>query len=937
MYYIKSKHLVLTLLIFFANSIWAKNSLTEVEDYILQGKGDSALIALNHLKSSSINMGYGEVLASLASDPQSKNYKEQYRFVTNVLSDHTSEQVLPFVKRSLNSPLVEDGYNFHFFKTYWWLMLYARNEGGLDVANKIYDELTIYLERSRASQSKKQRKQAKLHLATHEAVIALIAGEFEKGEKICIDMETVAREINDTALIISSLYYRCDFLQVKGDLQGYISLSEECYRLNSQLIQDSDYGVSIKTNLINAYIYSKTEPGRVERLLEELYTKKVSRKETYILYTQSLGLTRPSSSERLQIFKKFGVDNIESFCDAIWSLGKSQLDLISQRNLLMEIGVQLSEVKDYKNALKYERELRQVSKEVYTEELITSISQLTAELDLKKSEIELEKLSNKSRNQKSVLFAILSTLVLLLGFLYFKYLLEKKQQELVRKSNVKLEKLNEVKNTFFNNISRELRTPLTLISSPLQEVLSLENQSYSNEVKKHIELANDVAVRLNDKVEEFLKLSSTENNRIDINPERFQVNALLTEITSPFIIQASFKDVQLEIKTTLSEEHSHCLDREHFQTILDNLLSNAIKHSPSGGTVLLSSKMRGSNLLIQVVDHGPGINSNEINKIFSPHYQTELGEKAGGFGIGLSLSKQLAILMDGELYFHSVPGKHTTFDLELPPLNLADDLVNETISVSKFGERISDTNFGSRFNLLIVDNHPEMVKYLESVLIKEFKVHKAFTYDEALDVLESNTIDIIITDLMLVGANDEELVQSLKKGEKWRKVPVVIVSAKNSLEEKLELFNLGIADYITKPFNAAELKARLLNIVVRSNEKDQSGLEKSNFKDSDEIWLKDVKAFIESKISDHNLRIPEVAEHMGMTERTLRRKLNALTGVSPNSFIKEMRLSYARNLLLNNAYGSVKEVAYACGFSRADFFAKEFQKHYGQLPNKLLS
>ncbi|PCJ66650.1 MAG: hypothetical protein COA58_04115 [Bacteroidetes bacterium] len=563
------------------------------------------------------------------------------------------------------------------------------------------------------------------------------------------------------------------------------------------------------------------------------------------------------------------------------------------------------------------------------------LSEVVSDWSSKGQEIKANKASNRfMRSVPLLVFLLLSVTTCILGFACFKFQLRKKRQRIIEESRNRQKEVCILKDRFYTDISHELRALLTLISGPLQYLISQPDILLSKEAKLHIELANANAKKINIKIEELLTLSSLQNNSIKVRGRNLEVNAVMNKMLLPFKAHSSLKDITLKMDSEIGDNVRHPIDMRYFEIIINSLLSYAIKCSPVQDTITLKVCKKGSNLILEIANQGLGINKTDLEQIFNPNGQGD-DIKLIDLGIELLLSKQLAVLMNGELEAKCIEGIGGSFLLTLPPVKIAQKSKQEYAQDYVSVKPVSSIKFGNRPNALVVDSLPEMANYIKSVLSSDFKVYVAFSTISALNILETNSIDIMTIDLLMPIMGGKDLVSLIKSKEEWQNIPVVILTAKNDLKDKTDLLKLDIDDYILKPFSVEHLRIRLSNLIAKNNGRNIS--KEWGLADADEMWLKTFKQYIVNNISNHNLSLADIADHFNMSTRTLRRRIHDLTGESPLSFFKEIRLTYAYKLMRHNSYSLVKEVAFSCGFPRSDAFSRDFKRRFGITPKSLLT
>jgi DNA-binding response OmpR family regulator len=351
-------------------------------------------------------------------------------------------------------------------------------------------------------------------------------------------------------------------------------------------------------------------------------------------------------------------------------------------------------------------------------------------------------------------------------------------------------------------------------------------------------------------------------------------------------------------------------------------------------------------LFIEVSDSGIGIPQSDLPRIFERFYQSASGDKknAQGIGIGLSLVKEFTELHGGNVSVSSVVGEGTTFKLVFP---VSADKVMETATDTADNGlplMVSFSDFKERPSILIVEDNEEMRYYVREILGSDVKLIDSSHGKEALGWLASNKPDLIISDVMMPEMNGYEFLTKLKADESLKTIPVIMLTARASEEDRLSGLSLGVDDYIIKPFNAQELKSRIHNLLMnqlirnqwksRPVEKDEElpvGQDRE-----DKQFIETVESFVESRLSDSTLSMADLADHLAISERQLYRKCGAVTGMSPAQLVKEIRLRVAYRMLVQKEVSKVTALAASVGFDNSAYFSRQFLERYGKKPVEFL-
>ena len=516
--------------------------------------------------------------------------------------------------------------------------------------------------------------------------------------------------------------------------------------------------------------------------------------------------------------------------------------------------------------------------------------------------------------------------------------------------NNKLKELDNLKTTFFTNISHEIRTPLTLITGPFQQLV----EKYPNDGV--IPLIQRNTERLLTLVNQILDISKLEAGQMKPEIAKHNITEYLRTLTSSFTSLAESRGLRFERNFNTTETYGF-IDRDKVDKIVTNLLSNAFKFTPQGGKVSFRKYFDESKkmMTIEVSDTGIGIESEKLSKIYDRFFQVDDAQNRSfeGTGIGLALVKELVEVLKGKISVESEKGVGTTFKVELPIDNLtwkdfighfnekfrpkADFEIQRQSEPKSFEESVTENDQ----ILLIVDDNEDIRKYVRSIFEKEYKIVEARNGKDGVEKAMEQVPDIIISDLMMPEMDGFEFCKILKADQKTSHIPIVMLTAKGDVETKIEGYGLGADDYLIKPFNNQELRARVKNL-LEMREKLRKRYEKTELSITVEEGLKvnelDMQFMskltdtIDEHLSDSQFGIDQLADELTLSTTQLRRKIKALSNQTIVEFIRNHRLQKAAQLLSQNT-GTISEIAYQVGFDSLSYFSKVFQESYGVSPS----
>jgi signal transduction histidine kinase/ligand-binding sensor domain-containing protein/DNA-binding response OmpR family regulator len=562
-------------------------------------------------------------------------------------------------------------------------------------------------------------------------------------------------------------------------------------------------------------------------------------------------------------------------------------------------------------------------------------------------------------------------LLLILVFLKYRDIMIQK---------VKAEKEHEIdqmKIRLFMNISHEFRTPLTLMVNPLKRILETED---INEIKASAGTVQKSTWKLLNMVNQLLDFRKLDKGLAPLKARQGDIVKYTKQICQLFKEVAGFKEIKFEIVTSL-EELKVWLDADKYEKILNNLLSNAFKFTENGGSVTIyidtvNSKNRISvnSILkrhtanefveIRVVDTGIGISAKDIRNIFDRFYQAD--QSKTGTGIGLNYVKNLVELHCGEVLVESEPGKGSCFIIRIPigDAHLKEDqkdtinkgfeegfdkvsiesLLYDIESVDTFP--ISDAGKVSKDMpdtklILIVEDNKVLRKQICEELKTAYVIKEASNGEEGLEKALKYIPDLIISDVMMPKMDGIELCRKIKTDLNTSHIPLILLTAKNSIESKMEGYETGADEYIPKPFSMELLEVRirnLINIRIRLKEKFSTSKLLDAARDFttnnlDEAFIEKATKIVIENIENIEFSLSDLCLKLGMSSSNLFKKINAITGQNPSGFVRTIRLKYSVKLLIENNL-SVKDVCYQCGFNSPAYYIKSFKEIYGQTPKE---
>lgn len=551
------------------------------------------------------------------------------------------------------------------------------------------------------------------------------------------------------------------------------------------------------------------------------------------------------------------------------------------------------------------------------------------------------------------LFYILSGVSVLYFILhaYKKKLDMESLYELEKKNHEQEQELNNERLRFYTNITHELRTPLTLILGPLEDMQ--KSNSLSGKDSQKISVIHQSAIRLLNLINQILEFRKTETQNKKLCVSRDNLAALVHEIGLKYkeLNRKPEIDFCLEIE---QEDMSLFFDKEVVTIILDNLISNAIKYTEKGTITLGLHQVVRNNIHhteISVSDTGFGIAPDALPHIFDRYYQEGSEHQASGTGIGLALVKNLVVLHEGEIRVENSLNVGSTFYVSLltdntyPHVLHADSTEKTSDEKGEKEENIEPVHNGKRI-LLIVEDNRDICDYIVESFSDDFEVRTAANGEQGLEQALGCIPDIIVSDIMMPVMNGIVMCRKLKEDLRTSHIPIILLTAKDSLQDKEEGYQVGADSYLTKPFSATLLHSRIHNLLEsrkllaeRFNTNsiliDKRAAVTESMNKLDNEFLEKINKLIEDRLSSEKIDIGYLSDAMCMSNSTLYRKMKALTGLSTNEYIRKIKMQYAERLLLEGKY-NISEVAFKVGINSTVYFRQCFKDEFGMAPSDYL-
>lgn len=559
---------------------------------------------------------------------------------------------------------------------------------------------------------------------------------------------------------------------------------------------------------------------------------------------------------------------------------------------------------------------------------------------------------------RSKLAYLMYALILLIGVIfamqYYVKRTNKRQKERIKRLNEEKEKeLYNAKIDFFTNIAHEIRTPLSLIIGPLEYLI--KNTNINNTYGEYLSIIEQNYKRLYTLVTQLLDFRKVDSGAYKLTYDSYQIKNVITKVTCIFELLARQKKINIDI-SSIPGDMSIIIDEEAFTKIISNLLSNAMKYAKSN--IMITATDNGTEIIVTVTDDGIGITDQEKTKIFDAFYQVKTNSELNklGIGIGLHMTRSLIQLMNGRIEVNDrengesgasisvyFPKQATVSIVPQKTKQVKDTIIEEnSIEETESETNLSDEPIKKQYAVMVVDDNPEILDFLAKILSEEYFVISASSGEEALQILEKNKTDLIISDVMMEEMDGFELCRQIKNDIYISHVPVILLTAKTDTESKIKGLEVGADAYIEKPFSPFHLKAQLQNLFKKreSQQKEYASTPFSNLNLTihnklDGEFMSKCTEIILNNIEDTEFSVNTLAQELNMSRTSVFTKIKGIINMTPNDFIKTTRLKEACRMMMEGEY-RITEIGFLVGFSSSSYFAKCFFKQFGMLPTDFM-
>ena len=616
--------------------------------------------------------------------------------------------------------------------------------------------------------------------------------------------------------------------------------------------------------------------------------------------------------------------------------------------------------------------------------LLLQNESLKEEIDrMQRLKAEVDDYWSKHNSQTSLIYSLLVIALLLSGFIFLilrafwqhrrhrdaleqQYHLVEVERDKQRELNEQLEAATASKLAFFTNVSHDLRTPLTLIAEPVEQLAGADNLTPRQ--ASLMKIADKNVTILRRLINSILDFRKYENGKLELKLEEVDLGKLVAEWSEAFNEVAAKRQFTLEVDT---EDFRAAIDVVKFESIFYNLVSNAFKYTPDGGRVTIHCHSAGDKVRLSVADTGQGIAATDLPKVFDQFFQVE-HINPNGSGIGLALAKAFVELHRGTISVESMVGIGTTFTVELPLKHVDNEadtaktglittqMVNAELAPVEAPKESSEPGNVDLPTLLVIDDNADIRFMLSDMMADQYRVLGAPSGAEGIRLAQIHTPDLIICDVMMPEMDGIECCSRLKADVATSHIPVLMLTACAMDEQRASGYESGADGYLAKPFNASVLMSRVRNLIenrkhirqlwnaspsVQPEPLEAENTEKAETQtpeppsgslDIDSEFYRSFVEFVTENMSNPDLNIEDLASSMGLGRSQFYRKIKSLTGLSPVELLRRLRLARAHELLMKTER-TVSEISYEVGFTTPAYFTKCYRATFGMPPSEARS
>ena len=541
---------------------------------------------------------------------------------------------------------------------------------------------------------------------------------------------------------------------------------------------------------------------------------------------------------------------------------------------------------------------------------------------------------------------MLYAIIIMSMMIYYVRLKEKRhriklEQQRIQLDHEKERHVNEMKLRFFTNISHDLRTPLTLIITPLQIIM---NEATNESMRKKLSTIYKNAQQLLSLINSLLDFRKLDVGAETLNLKDGDFVGIVRDIYTSFYVYANERNIRFSLHNEM-EALSMQFDPDKMQKALTNILSNAFKYTPDGGNIDIHLNQEAEYVRLSVSDSGPGIKDEEKKLVFERFYQSFQKQEKTGSGIGLHIANGYVNLHGGSITLIDNVPQGSIFTIEIPFREMVAEAAfekeNEKV-IDQKDEMMNAHLLSTKQIVLFVDDNTDFCEFMSDNLSSDYVILTANNGQEAMEQLDKFDVTIVVSDVMMPVMSGTELCRQIKTNINWSHIPVILLTARTAEKYVIEGLELGADDYISKPFNLNLLKLRIRKFIEWTEKCHVTFSQKMNVSPSeititslDEKLIEKAIKVVEEHMSDQVFSVEILGDFLGLSRSHLYKKLMAITGKGPADFIQTIRLKRGRQLLEKSQL-QIAEIAYEVGYNSPKRFSINFREEFGMSPSEYL-
>ena len=763
------------------------------------------------------------------------------------------------------------------------------------------------------------------------AGISLTSKQLDDGEKYILEAIHYCEEANDSNLLPIRYGMASEVYHAKGDDVRSLDYARRAYQIDSLLGKTARMGIRL-SQMAAAQMALKQDAAAEQSVMRAIpILEKAGNEESLSICRNQMGELlnrRGAHAEAASYFRKAA----QAFAERKDKYNESR----AQRGLYEA----LKESHPYEAGL-HLRRYAALKDSIYQHDAEQAVSQYNVKY-------KTEELAHKQEQERLEKRVILFVAIALIAVLLLIVVVGVYTSRTRRRNHIALKKLSALRERFFTNITHEFRTPLTVILG-LSHDLQADDTVEVKEKAQSIERQGKALLEL---INQLLDISKVKSAVGKADWRHGNITAYMTMVVESYQDFAKSHNIQLQYLS--KDDVAMDFVPDYVNKVMNNLLSNAIKFTPEYGKVSVATWREGDSLHIDVGDTGKGMDKKTIAHVFEPFYQAENDSLHIGTGVGLALVKQIMNAVEGSITVESRVGKGTIFHLTIPIRNTVEKAIGEmnntadTALLGEGGPELSDSECGdNKCRLLIIEDNRDIAAYIGSQFADRYAISYATDGREGLDKAQQLVPDLIITDLMTPGMDGLEVCRQVRGNDIINHIPIIVVTAKITEEERIKGLEAGADAYLTKPFNADELHTRVEKLLegrrLLQEKYAQTAIERKDDEkpttpqpaSADLRFLSKVSDVVYMQLSRNmGVDVSLIASNLCMSTRQFHRKMVALTGCTPTAYIQRIKIKKAKTLLDGNPQMNFNEIADKSGFGDYSNFVRAFKNVCGITPTE---